>query len=134
MRLGLAELDPYGAASTQGRLEDFAPRVGQVVELAKGQAGQCPERAGSEHLAHEGAVSPDDETAGYAVRSLAGRLVVSEEHPPGVRDHRVDELVGLLAATPREPLLRPATGGGARLHVPGADLRGDERVAGSQAH
>ena len=56
------------------------------------------------------------------------------EQPHRVLDGGADQPVGLVGPAAGEALLAPATGGGARLHVAGADLVGGEPVARGDAH
>ena len=93
-------------------IEDRPSRVTDVGELATRQLPQPCQAGVVENLTHQRPVAADDKTSGYAGR----------HDPHEVLRHRPDEFVGLVAPSPREAPLRPATGRRARLDVSGADL------------
>ena len=70
---------------------------------------------------------------GSAKTSAASALCrLPVEDPHEVVLHRPDERIGLVAPTPGEALLRPATRGRARLDVARPDLVRQEAVLGGQ--
>src|SRR5690606_34516331 len=117
----VAQHDPYRASTGERGREDRRRRVRQVEELAHRQPRGGQPRL-LEHGGHQPAVAAGDQPVQRTALEQSRR----------VAGDGTDQLVGLVAATAGEPLLRPPARGGAPLHVSAADLALDQPVAVGQ--
>ncbi len=120
----LLDEHPDGACADQRGVQDRAGRIGQVPHIAARDLPQAAQAWVGEHLPDKSALSPGEQ----------GSREVTVEHPQQMLADGTDEGVGLVGPASREPLLRPAPGRGARLHVARPNLVRKEVSALDQSH
>ena len=115
----------HGRGTVDGRaLEDVPPGIWYVKPGIRAQVHEGSQPAVSEHVAHRIAVA--------AAHHGGQRPEMRAEQLKGVLGGCLERLASLVGAPAREALLALPTGLRASLHVPAADLRGDDRPAGQQ--